>query len=164
MTRPDPPRSRPEPLPHTGHLIRRVQQLHAALWSREVSTKVSSVQYAALVILEERPGISQRDLGEQLDLDRSTIADLVNRMTARGLIRREQSTEDRRRKVLDLTDEGARTLRAMHPDVDRVQELLTGGLSSAELSTLRHLLREVLAHGIANGHLHGRIPAPDDAE
>jgi DNA-binding MarR family transcriptional regulator len=70
----------PEPLRHTGHLIRRAQQRHAALWQEHVSAEVSSVQYAALAVLERMPGASQSELGAELDLDRSTIADIVSRL------------------------------------------------------------------------------------
>lgn len=150
-----------EPLYHTGHLVRRVQQLHVALWNREASTSVSSVQFAALVILEDRAGISQRELGSALDLDRSTIADMVERMAGHGLIMRERCNEDRRRRVLNLTDAGAEVLKELRPRVDRVQDLLGGGLSSGELAQFRRLLRKVLVHGIEFGHLHGRLPAAD---
>lgn len=66
-----------EPLRHTGHLLRRAQQLHVAIWLRDVSAETTSVQFAALTVLDQRPRASQRDLGHVLDLDRSTIADLV---------------------------------------------------------------------------------------
>ncbi|MGH2890522.1 MAG: MarR family transcriptional regulator, partial [Solirubrobacteraceae bacterium] len=75
-----------EPLRHTGHLLRRAQQLHVAVWLRDVCADTTSVQYAALTVLDQHPRSSQRELGRVLDLDRSTIADLVARMVRRGLI------------------------------------------------------------------------------
>lgn len=140
---------------HTGHLLRRAQQLHLALWNREVSLEVSSVQFAALSVLERRPGIGQVDLGAELDLDRSTIADLVERMTRNGLVAREQSTEDRRRKVLTLTERGRSTVAELRPRVDRVEELLTEGLRGPESEALRHSLLAMLAHGVDQGVLRG---------
>ncbi len=138
---------------HTGHLLRRAQQLHLALWNREVSLDVSSVQFAALSVLERRPGIGQVDLGAELDLDRSTIADLVERMTRNGLVAREQSTEDRRRKVLTLTPRGRATVAELRPRVDRVEELLTEGLGASESEALRRALLAMLAHGVEQGAL-----------
>ncbi len=140
-------------LEHTGHLMRRAQQLHIALWNREVSLEVSSVQYAALLVIARKPGISQRELGSELGLDRSTIADLVERMARRELIAREQSASDRRRKVLTLTEQGREALAELTPAVDRVDALITGGLSTEERDQLRDLLRSVLAHGIDTGVL-----------
>lgn len=133
------------PLRHTGHLIRRAQQVHQAVWARDVSADVSSVQYAALAVLERRPGASQAELGAELSLDRSTIADLVSRMIRRGLLTREQDPADRRRKVLTLTDAGREAYAALVPRVDAIEPIVTGGLSAAERSELRRLLRTVLA-------------------
>mgnify|MGYP001197174914 CR=1 FL=1 len=138
---------------HTGHLLRRAQQMHLALWNREVSLEVSSVQFAALSVLERRPGISQADLGAELDLDRSTIADLVERMARNGLVERAQSSEDRRRKVLTLTERGRVTVRELRPLVDRVEALLTESLDAVEGEALRHALLAMLAHGVEQGAL-----------
>ncbi|WP_449282760.1 MarR family winged helix-turn-helix transcriptional regulator [Leucobacter sp.] len=138
---------------HTGHLLRRAQQLHHALWMREVSREVSSVQFAALAALLRRPGISQADLGTALDLDRSTITDLTERMVRNGLVARAQSTEDRRRKVLTPTELGRTTHDALRPAVDRVERLLTESLGDDESEILRGALLTMLAHGVEQGVL-----------
>lgn len=143
----------PEPLRYTGHLIRRAQQLHVALWMSEVSRDVSSVQFAALAVLHRCPGISQRQLGSELDLDRSTIADVVSRMVSRGVIARDQDAADRRRKVLTLTADGEAELEDLRPHVEKVERSLTEALTRDERDSLRALLRAVLTHGTANGWL-----------
>lgn len=142
-----------EPLRYTGHLLRRVQQLHLALWIRHVSTEVTSVQFAALAVLERRPGASQRELGEELDLDRSTVADLVRRMAARGLVERAPSEADRRRKTLRITERGREELERLRPLVAGLEPLLTGALSETERGELRHMLQRMLAHGVEQGVL-----------
>jgi DNA-binding MarR family transcriptional regulator len=135
----------PEPLAYTGFLIRRAQQAHSASWAREVSADVSSVQYGVLAVLARRPGASQRELGDELDLDRSTIADLVSRLEKRGLIERERSAGDRRRNHLRLTKRGEDELAALRPHVAQVEHVLTDGLTEPERDELRRLLRVVLA-------------------
>ena len=45
-----------EPLRYTGHLLRRAQQVHLAVWQREVSNEVTSVQFAALAVLDRVGG------------------------------------------------------------------------------------------------------------
>lgn len=134
----------PQSLQYTGHLLRRAQQRHTALWNQEVSTSVSSVQFAALAVLEERPGISQAELGTALDLDRSTIADLVVRMLRRNLISREQSTGDRRRNVLAITEAGRAELAILKPGVARVEHELVGAMSPSDRDALWGLLATVL--------------------
>lgn len=136
--------SEPEPLRYTGHLIRRAQQLHVALWQDQVSAQVSSVQYAALAVLERLPGASQSELGAELDLDRSTIADIVARLEKRGVISRSPHESDRRRYALNLTAAGAEEVRRLRPLVEAANEALTAPLDADERATLRLLLTRLL--------------------
>ena len=79
-----------------GHLFRRAQQRHAALWSRIVSDQVTGPQWATLAVIAERPGASQREVSAALDLDSSTIAALVARLEERDLLIREIDQDDLR--------------------------------------------------------------------
>lgn len=142
-----------EPLRHTGHLLRRAQQLHLAVWLRDVSSETSSVQFAALTVLDQRPRASQRELGRVLDLDRSTIADLVTRMVRRGLIERERDGGDRRRNVLQLTSAGRDELAHLRPRVEAIEPTLTAGLRPRERDELRRLLHRMLEQAAARGIL-----------
>lgn len=129
---------------HTGSLIRRAQQRHVAIWMREVSTDVTSVQYAVLLVLEQRPGVSQRELGDELDLDRSTIAELAARMVRNGLVERISDPQDKRRNTLFLTTTGRELLAELKPRVGNVERVLTQQLSATERDTLRQLIERLL--------------------
>ncbi|WP_221586108.1 MarR family transcriptional regulator [Microbacterium sp. G2-8] len=133
------------PIHYTGHLIRRAQQVHVAAWVAHVSRDVSSVQFAALTVLEAAPGASQAELGTQLDLDRSTIADLVARMVRNDLIAREADPGDRRRKMLTLTGRGSEVLRTLRPRVESIETIVTGGLGEADRAELRRLLTAIVS-------------------
>ncbi|MCU4673268.1 MarR family winged helix-turn-helix transcriptional regulator [Microbacterium fluvii] len=134
-----------EPRRHTGFLIRRAQQLHVAAWSKIVSTEVSSVQYSILAVLDRLGSASQRELCEEVDLDRSTVADLVARMERRGLLQRERHPEDARRNVVALTSLGRDERMRLQPLVDQVDAALTGALSAHDRAELRRTLRLMLA-------------------
>ena len=129
---------------YTGFLVRRAQQAHASLWFREVSSEITSVQFGALSLLQRHPGIDQRTLGEHLQLDRSTVADVSSRLQARGDIRRERDQTDRRRNILHLSEQGMAVLAELQPRARRVNELLVDGLSDRDRSELRRLLHALL--------------------
>jgi DNA-binding MarR family transcriptional regulator len=131
----------------TGSLVRRAQQRHLAVWQSEVSTEITSVQYAALEILHRTPGVNQRQLGDELDVDRSTIADLVARMVRNELIERSDDPVDKRSYVLFLTSEGKKQLAALRPHVEQVERILTAKLTAAEARELRRLLSALLPTG-----------------
>ena len=133
-----------EPHKHTGFLLRRAQQKHVATWQSVVEGDTTSVQYGVLAVLARRPGIAQKEICEELDLDRSTVADVCSRMEKSGLVTRTPAVEDRRRNVLELTASGSAELERLRPLVDEVQKELTAVLSRTELAQLRELLAKLL--------------------
>ena len=130
---------------YTGSLVRRAQQRHMAVWLSEVWAVLTRVQYAALVVLQQAPGVNQRQLGDELDLDRSTIADLVARMVRNGLIERTDDPADKRSYVLFLTAAGKKQLATLRPRVASVERILTAALTPQESSELRRLLSALLS-------------------
>jgi MarR family transcriptional regulator, temperature-dependent positive regulator of motility len=125
--------------------VRRAQQRHLAVWLSEVSAEVTSVQYAALVVLQQTPGVNQRQLGDELDVDRSTIADLVARMVRNGLVERTDDPADKRSYILFLTSAGKKQFAALRPRVEDVERILTAALTPQERSELRRLLAAMLS-------------------
>lgn len=133
---------------HMGFLVRRAQQVHLAVWAEEVGPGLSNVQFGVLNVLRRTGGASQRELGDALDLDRSTVAGLVARLEARGLVERARAEADRRRNVVRLTEAGAAELRRLVPQAAQVDASLTAGLTEEETVTLRRLLTRILdVHG-----------------
>jgi MarR family transcriptional regulator, temperature-dependent positive regulator of motility len=111
-------RARQEAYP--GHLLRRAQQVLTIAWAEDVSASVTSSQFVILNVLRAAPGIDQRTLGEIVCMDRSTVASIVARLTAAGLIRQSRHPLDKRRKVLAITAKGARLAADLEP---RAQEM-----------------------------------------
>ncbi|WP_040167267.1 MarR family winged helix-turn-helix transcriptional regulator [Microbacterium gorillae] len=134
-----------DPYRHTGYLIRRAQQLHVATWTRVVSTETSSVQYAIMAVLHRVGDASQRELCDAVDLDRSTIADLIARMERRGLVARHRDPADRRRNTVTLTDAGQTEYAMLQPRVTTADAELTSILDPTDREALRQALRELLA-------------------
>lgn len=129
---------------HPGHLLRRSLQVMNLLWDQEVSHTVTSPQFAALNALYREPRIDQVTLGQRVSLDRSTAADVVSRLSARGLIRSERDPRDGRRKVISLTPKGLHALHQLIPRTHAMTARLVGGLKQGERDELLRLLTEVV--------------------
>jgi DNA-binding MarR family transcriptional regulator len=127
-----------------GHLLRRLQQVHREIWARESPPELTSVQFAVLNILADKPGIDQRMLGELGGMDRSTTAEIVRRLTARRLLARFPDAADARRNLLRLTPAGREARRAALPSAARVSEQLTHALDGQERKELIRLLNLVV--------------------
>jgi Transcriptional regulators len=116
-----------------GHLIRRAQQVHTVAWGIEVGRTLTAPQYAVLSALWAHPeGIDQSTAGELASLDKSSMADVAQRLVRRGWVARERDGADARRRVLRLTDAVRDELLHLTPAVLRVQERLLAPLSPAQ--------------------------------
>jgi DNA-binding MarR family transcriptional regulator len=132
---------------HPGHLIRRAQQVLNLVWSEEVSKSITSPQFAVLNALLLEPNIDQRTLGDRVALDRSTVAEIVARLTSRNLVCWNRNASDGRRKTIQLTPRGKRILQELIPRTHRMTRRLVGALEPAEQEQLLKLLtRVVRAH------------------
>ena len=129
---------------HPGHLIRRAQQALNQAWSQEVSRTLTSPQFAVLNALLAEPELDQRTLGERVDLDRSTVAELVARLTSRALVEWTRHSGDGRRKMIRLTPRGFAVVQDMIPRTRRMTRHLVRALSPGEEEELLRLLTKVV--------------------
>lgn len=128
---------------HPGHLARRLQQAHHLLWTTMVSEEITSPQFGVLNALLAEPGLDQRTVGERVGLDRSTIAEVVSRLTRRGLLDKVRDPDDGRRSLLRLTEDGERTHRKLTVRTARMNQIFLAPLSPKEQADFLSLLRRV---------------------
>jgi len=129
---------------HPGHLLRRAVQVMNLLWDEEVSHTITSPQFAALNALYVQSNLDQRTLGERISLDRSTMAEVVSRLSARGLIRTQRDTRDGRRKTISLTTKGLRSVQELIPRTHAMTDRLVGPLDARQREELLRLLTDVV--------------------
>ena len=142
---------------HPGHLLRRALQTMNLLWGSEVSRVITSPQFAALNALYREPAIDQRTLGERISLDRSTMAEVVARLSARGLIKTARDAQDGRRKTIRLTPKGVTTLQQLIPRTHVMSRKLVGALDAKQQEELLRMLTAVVS---PNERRRGRSPRP----
>ena len=129
---------------HPGHLVRRTLQAMNRLWDQDVSRSITSPQFAALNALYQEPFLDQRTLGERISLDRSTMAAVVARLRARGLVSTERDPRDGRRKTINLTAKGSAALQTLIPRTRVMTGHLVRALAAEEREDLLRLLRAVV--------------------
>lgn len=128
-----------------GHLIRRCQQIAVALFMEETRRfGITPVQYAALVAVQESPGIDQIGLVGRIAVDRSTAASVVERLEQKRWLRRLASREDRRKRLLSLTPAGEALLRKVESAVDRAQERILAPLSAEDRPRFMEMLERIV--------------------
>ena len=147
---------------HPGHLIRRLHQIAVGVFVQETSaTGVTPVQYAALQVVHNQPGIDQRTLARALALDASTTGGVVDRLETRGWLARRVSPEDRRTRLLFLTPDGARGLADTLPAVERAQAHVLAPLTDRQRTEFMHLLTVLVTQNNALSRAPGDSPVKD---
>ena len=145
MAKPD-PSSIAELERSPSHLLHRALQLALDIYASETGPNgITQRQYAVLAAVSAREGLSQTDLVRATGIDRSTLADLVGRMIAKGYLERERSTEDARANTVKLGEAGRAVLEQAAPRVaaadQRILELLGGKKREPFVSALRRLAK-----------------------
>jgi DNA-binding MarR family transcriptional regulator len=72
--------------------------------------------------------------------DRATIGSVLDRLEAKGLVRREMSKTDRRVRQLNLEPAGHKLLKTIDPLVARVQDHILDPLTREERETFLKIL------------------------
>ena len=90
-----------------GHLLRRANQRHTALFARRFAEfDLTPLQFAVLMRLREAGPLSQNLLGRETAMDPNTVQGVILRLLRRRLVTRSGSADDKRRKLLALTADG----------------------------------------------------------
>jgi DNA-binding MarR family transcriptional regulator len=132
-----------------GHDIRRLHQIAVALFMAETEPfGITPVQYAALQAVQNAPGTDQRTLASTIGFDTSTIAGVIDRLEARGLMQRSASAQDRRVRLLALTDAGQQLLADVTPSMLRAQGRILAPLPEPEQREFMRMLAVLIANDI----------------
>jgi DNA-binding MarR family transcriptional regulator len=116
-----------------GYLVRRLHQIHSALWAEECKPfNITPVQYGLMTALLYYPNSDQASLGLEIGIDRTNVADVLGRLAERGLVQRTQGTRDRRTMLARLTPAGEALTKKMHASMQRAQERLLAPLPEGE--------------------------------
>lgn len=132
-----------EPRISIGHLIRRAQQFNTKCWIDEFGSELTGPQYAVLAAVARWAGIDQTRAGELASLDKSTGADVINRLTSMGWLIRVNDTGDRRKRVLRLSSPARAALRDITPRVQKVHGKLLAGFTAGDAGEFIRLLAKV---------------------
>jgi MarR family transcriptional regulator, lower aerobic nicotinate degradation pathway regulator len=97
-----------------GYLIRRLHQIHVALFQKECAAfDITPLQYSLLTALAARGTADQTTLAADVALDRTTTTGALKRLQLRNFVERSILDRDRRAQTCRLTKTGRALLRKM---------------------------------------------------
>ena len=132
---------------------------------------MTRAQWGILLWLERQPGLSQKELAELLEVEPISVARVVDRLEARGMVERRPDPKDRRIWRLHLCPPAVPALREVHRQRAAMARRLTLGISPAALEAMTEVLiamKTTLTHeprgdAPANNRTTGNMPNLVDA-
>ena len=101
---------------------------------------MSRAQWVMLLRLERQPGLSQKELAELLEVEPITVARLVDRLEARGLVERRADPADRRVWRLHLLPAAQGVLEELAGEREAMTRMLTARLAPETVEILTEAL------------------------
>lgn len=128
-----------------GYLVRRLHQIHIGLFTEECGTEdITPVQFGMLSALESGEEIDQLTLSTAVGVDRVSGADVIRRLERRGLLERNLSEQDKRAKLIKITDSGRAYANRIRPMMARSQNKLIEPLTSEEHEEFMRLIKKLV--------------------
>jgi len=101
-------------------------------------------EFVMLAHLREHTPIPQQDLGEMLCIDANNLVLLLNELESRGFAYRRRDPADRRRHLVEITDEGVEAFEEAERGIESVEDDVLASLTGDERDLLRGLLTKAL--------------------
>jgi MarR family transcriptional regulator, lower aerobic nicotinate degradation pathway regulator len=135
-----------------GFLIRRLHQIHIALFIQEVGDlDITTIQFTALSVLYQLGEIDQSALASHVGMDRANVSDVVRRLTDRGYVTVRVNPAHGRKRLLLLTREGISFLKTADRCALRAQQRTVAALGEGDQKVFAALLRRLVQEQNALG-------------
>ena len=116
-----------------GFLLNDVARLLRTVYDRRIrELGLTRAQWWVLTHLFRVDGVTQSDLAELLEIEKPTLGRLLDRLEAKGWVRRAADAGDRRIRRVRLTDEVEPALRTMRAIAADLRRDALAGLSATE--------------------------------
>jgi DNA-binding MarR family transcriptional regulator len=133
-------RETPNPLRLVGHAYRTFARIVDAQL-RDLGLAMS--QLPVLIVLKQGKPLPQAELARIARVEQSSMAQLLNRMERDGLIARLVDPEDKRSRLITLTERASRRMHKGKAIMDATVQIALQGLSEADIERLGEIMRRI---------------------
>jgi DNA-binding MarR family transcriptional regulator len=125
----------------TGHLISLVAELTQVNFDRRLKPyRVTRSQWIIIAAITEEAAKTAADIAKIITLNATAVTRLIDRLEAKGLVRRIQDKEDRRVNRLELTEKGQSLYPVLRDEADKTHDQFFGFLTESDENHLAQLL------------------------
>jgi len=137
-----------------GYLIRRLHQLSVAVFLEEMADLNSTpLQFGAITVIANSPGVDQATIAEELGIDRVTTGDVLTRLEKNELAFRKVSARDKRYKEVFLTPAGLKLAQEGAARLSRIQDRFLEPLDGKQRKLFLDLVRCLITANERNSRM-----------
>ncbi len=127
-----------------GFLLGKVlQQMEAKFAEGLAPYKINARQYGVLLFISGNPYSSQKDISENLQIDRTTMVSHIDHLEALGFVERTRNPNDRRSYSLLITSKGTQVLDSRWEFLIETELEVLTPLSNHEKQLLKEFLVKI---------------------
>ncbi len=127
------------------HLLHRANQSVSDIFSEQMRGEtLTPRQFAVLSAISENEGLNQTHLVKETGIDRSTLADIIQRMLKKGLITRKRTERDGRAYSVFLTEMGQQILDESIPNVKNADQRILNAVPEHNREQFLNSLQSII--------------------
>jgi len=129
---------------YIGYSITDVGRLLRTVFERRVRAfGLTRAQWLVIARVHHRPGLSQSEVADLLEIEKASAGRLIDRMQAKGWLERRDDSNDRRINRMHLTPAAERLHAAIWPIAEATVDAALGDITAEERRQLTQLMTRV---------------------
>jgi DNA-binding MarR family transcriptional regulator len=130
----------------TGFLIARLGSLAERSWTAMLGEfNLTAHHHGVLLILRAHSPLGQQELGRMIGVDPRNVVPILDGLVDQGLLDRRTDPNDRRRRILSLTEKGQDTADRLAIAANAIEERFLVSLNQRDSIELNRILLQLLA-------------------
>lgn len=128
----------------------RLLHLTAQAWRQAIDRRMkedgltTSSWMAIATLAAQSSPVSQKELAVALGLEEATLVPLIDRLVRQQLIERTQIAEDRRKRLVHITEKGSELHQRLAVEMDKLRNEMLTTVSRDELIVAQRVLQKIL--------------------
>lgn len=138
------------------HLLISVTKKYLSIFSQQTKgLDIERYQYVLVLLDNNDERLSQKDLCEILEVDKSFMVNIINYLSLKGYVYRETNERDKRQQLIKLTDKARKEIPVIRRVIDKLNTKSLENLTESQIQNftdvllqLRENLEEIKPKGI----------------
>jgi len=134
-----------------GFITNNTSKIIADIFNAKLSSyDMTRVQWIALYFLGTSKYINQSELAEKMNIKKSTIVRLIDRMEKEGYVQRKKDLKDRRITHIFLTPLGKKSRKKLLPFGEEFSDLISKDISDEDMKIFKSVLNKLVENAENN--------------